>query len=310
MSIEPFNEPGALLAVDARARVGECPIWDADRGRVVWLDIPAQTIHSFWPGSQATRAQPVPEVISAIALCTDGGLIGASPAGLVRIDEEAEGNPLTRIAAIPHRSPSLHMNDGKSDRAGRFWAGSVAVSAQDAGCAALHRLNGDGSVTTEIEGVTISNGLGWSPDLDSGALSDRRPFIEIDAADGAPDGLAVDVDGCVWVAVVHGGEVRRYSPTGDLVARITLPTSVVTSCCFGGPHLTELYITTSAEHVRSERRASEPLAGGLFVCEVGVPGVPVSAAVTSSLEPAATPHAAERARDTTRRSAPRAEPRG
>jgi sugar lactone lactonase YvrE len=121
-------------------------------------------------------------------------------------------------------------------------------------------------------------------DLDSGTLGDRHPFIEVDADDGAPDGLAVDLDGCVWVAVVHGGEVRRYSPTGDLVARVTLPTSVVTSCCFGGPQLTELYITTSAEHVRAERRASEPLAGGLFVCDVGVPGLPVSPAATAPIE--------------------------
>ncbi len=295
-SAQSMPDAEARLAVDARARVGECPIWDADRARVVWLDIPGQTINSFWPGSQATRVQSVPQEISAIALRADGGLVGTSSEGFVLIDEGDAVNPLRLIATVPHRSPTLHMNDGKCDRAGRFWAGSVAVNAQDAGRAALHRLDPDGSVSTEIEGVTVSNGLGWSPDdrhmyytdsasqrvdrfefnLDSGALGEAQPLIEVDATDGAPDGLAVDQDGFVWVAVVHGSEVRRYSPAGDLVARVKLPTSVVTSCCFGGPELTELYITTSAEHVRGERRASEPLAGGLFVCDVGVPGLPVS----------------------------------
>ena len=180
----------------------------------------------------------------------------------------------------------MRMNDGGCDPDGRFYCGSMAYD-QSAGAAALYRLDPDRSVHVVLEGLTISNGLEWSPDgarayyvdtatrrLDvfdydlASGLSGRRPLVEIG---GDPDGLTVDARGGVWVALCGGGAVHGYTPEGGLAEVVDVPTPKVTACTFGGPRLDELYITTSREHVDP---ADDPLAGALFRAEVGVAGLP------------------------------------
>jgi sugar lactone lactonase YvrE len=182
------------------------------------------------------------------------------------------------------------MNDGKCDPAGRFLAGTAARAA---GGAALYRLDTDGRVTTLIENVTLSNGLGWSPDgalmyyvdtaaetvdvmdydLSTGTVRDRRIFVNLRDVRGRPDGLTVDADGGVWIAMARGGTVRRYSPAGRLDHVIDMPVQRVTSVAFGGTDLADLYVTTSRDGLTESDLAIEPQAGAVFCVQaVGATG--------------------------------------
>jgi len=179
------------------------------------------------------------------------------------------------------------MNDGKCDPAGRFWAGTRSDTPQ-ARRGGLYRFDPDGTVTTVLGGVGTSNGLEWSEDggtlyyidsamgavdafdfdLGSGALQNRRRFVEIGPGDGTPDGMTIDTEGGIWVALLGGAAVRRYTRDGLLDQVIEFPVSLVTSCAFGGPNLDELYVTTAAHRLKSP----EIFAGSLFRCETGFRG--------------------------------------
>ena len=195
-----------------------------------------------------------------------------------------------RMAAVEADRPENRMNDGKSDSRGRFWAGTMGLDARP-GAGALYRLDPSGRVRTMVSPVGLSNGLGWSPDErrmyyadslahrvdvfdyepEEGLISNRATLAEVPAEVGLPDGLCVDVEGFVWLAVFGAGEVRRYSPEGGLERTLRLPVSKVTCPAFGGERLDELYITSAGEGVDPAR---EPHAGGLFRCRPGVRGMP------------------------------------
>ena len=189
----------------------------------------------------------------------------------------------------------MRMNDGKVDPSGRFWAGSMATD-EHAGAGTLYRLDPDRSVTPMLDGLTISNGLDWSDDrrtmyyIDTGtgrvdrfayddvegAISDRQPLVTIAAADGFPDGMTLDAEGFLWVALFDGWGVNRYAPDGRLDRRIELPAQQVTSVTFGGPDYAELYITTGQEGFPPGGRPDQPHAGGVFRCDPGVRGRPAN----------------------------------
>ena len=246
--------------VDARAALGEGPRWDAQRGELLWVDIERGEVHR---GQDVTRFD---ERVGAAIPTTDGGLLVATASALV-----LDGR---RVARFPH-GPDIRANDGACDPDGRFWVGSMALDERD-GAGALHRY-ADGRLTTVLEGVGLSNGLGWSPDgtlmyyVDSntgrvdvfdydGELANRRPFARIEQ--GTPDGLAVDDDGGVWVAIWGGACVRRFDPDGTLVHEVAVPAEHVTSCCFGGDDRRSLFITTAAPD------------GRVYVTDAGVGGPP------------------------------------
>ena len=283
--------PEAELFVDARARLGEGPVWDARSARLVWVDIEGRALHSTDRATGATTSLPMPLPIGVAVPRRSGGFVAALEDGFHAIDPDGRTE---HIAAIDNDAGRLRFNDGACDPAGRFLAGTMAYDfAPDA--AALYRLDPDLSVTRLLEDVTISNGLGWSADggtmyyvdtptrrIDAfdydaatGAMSRRRTFAEIDGV-GRPDGLCVDVEGAVWVALWPGWSVRRYLADGTLDAVLPVPAAQVSSCVFGGPQLDRLYITTAWSGLSDDDRRSQPHAGSLFRADVGVPGLPRS----------------------------------
>jgi sugar lactone lactonase YvrE len=207
-----------------------------------------------------------------------------------------EGLSETGPLRPPGMGDDVRFNDGACDPAGRFWAGTVAHDVRP-GAGALYRLDPDGTITTVLEGVTESNGLGWSPDggilyyIDSGEREPRVRAFDYDLETGrigwepheligfppgpvVPDGLVVDAEGCLWVAMWGGGEVRRYAPTGGLLATFPVPVSRPTCPGFGGPGLADLYLTTAWEGMDDQQRAAEPLAGHLLRTRPGTEGLP------------------------------------
>ncbi len=273
------------------AELGEGPVWDGATGSLVWVDILAGLVHRHAPSTGLTDTLEVGRPVGAVALRAGGGLVLATDDGFRFI--EAGGTTSRLVAPINADDPELRMNDGKCDPLGRFWAGTMRYD-QRAGGGALYCLGSDATVTLEIKDVTISNGIDWSPDgrtmyfIDTptqrvdafdfdpagGRISARRSLISIDPADGGPDGLTVDADGYVWVALWGGWSVRRYTPEGRPEREIRLPAAHVTSLAFGGAHLDELFITTAWEGLATEQRAAQPEAGGLFHCRPGVRGRP------------------------------------
>jgi sugar lactone lactonase YvrE len=269
------------LVLDAKADLGEGPIWDLDRRLLLFVDIMRGHVHAFDPVSNEDRVFAVGLPVGAVVCAERGDWIVAAGRGFHRLDPES--GRVAPIAEAAAGRVDLRMNDGYVDRRGRFWAGTLSLERQ-AGQGALYRLDPDGTVHTMLEPVTTSNGLDWSPDgrlmyyVDSrtrrvdvfdfdeetGAISRRRPFLEAVAGEGRPDGLIVDAEGGIWVAFWRGGAVRRYSPEGRLEETVTVPAALVTKCAFGGPELRDLYITTARGDLTAAERAAQPLAGALF----------------------------------------------
>lgn len=285
------NDLNATLevAVDVGAGLGEGPIWDDRADELIFVDSEAGLIYRFDPAAECLSQVAVGPMIGAALPREAGGFVATSVDGLLTVEPSGESRLLV---PVEQDRPHCRMNDAKCDSRGRLFSGTLS-SPFERGGNALYRIDPDGSLHCIQAGITVSNGIGWSPDerlfyyvdtsargidrfdydIDTGAISGRRRFVDIDRADGFPDGLCVDAEGHVWIALFMGGQVRRYDPDGRLVARISLPVSTVTSCNFGGPALTDLYITTARNHVPADARAGEPLAGALFRCRPGVTGL-------------------------------------
>lgn len=268
----------AELVAEAHAQLGEGPLWDGRTSELLWVDILAGVVHRFDPVTGADRAFDVGSSVGAVVPRALGGYALAVAAGFALATDEGE---VTDVVPVGHDA-AVRMNDGACDSAGRFWAGSMRLDEAPGG-GSLYRLDADHGVQTICRGVTISNGVGWSLDdtllyyvdtptrtIDvfdfdarTGAAGGRRTLA---AVEGFPDGLVVDAEGFLWVAFWGGGQVRRYSPEGDLAEAIDVPAAHTTKAAFGGPTLTDLYITTAA--------GDERHAGGLFVAQPGVAGRP------------------------------------
>lgn len=278
---------GGVRRIDAAPIVrtsnvaGESPRWDVDAGVIRWVDIPRRALHACGPDGGAHASVATERMVGAIVPATDGWS-AAAEGGFYGIDVDT--GALDLLAAVDD-GPRMRMNDGACDPAGRFWAGSMALDAR-LGAGTLWCLSGS-DVRPCLRDLTIPNGLDWSPDatrmyyvdstthrvdvfdfdVDTGSMTSGRAFAAVD--DGLPDGLTVDADGCVWVAVWGAGEVRCFDPRGDLIAIVGVPTPQVTSCAFGGASLDRLFVTTAALGLD---RTEEELAGALFACEPGVIG--------------------------------------
>jgi sugar lactone lactonase YvrE len=267
---------------DAVAYHGEGPVWSEHWGGLRWVDMLAGDVLSLRTDG-SVRRRHVAKVIAAIRPRRGGGAVLGIERGFAL--EDADGS-LSELGGL-WTDTNLRMNEGACDPDGRFYCGSMAYDKRP-GAGALYRLDPDRSVRVVLENVTVSNGLDWSPDgtlayyndtdahrtdvfdydTDAG-LTRRRPFAE---TAGRPDGLTVDAEGGVWVALSDGGQVRRYTAEGALDAVIELPVTKVTACAFGGPRLEQLFITTSREGLAP---SAEPQAGALFRAVPGVTGFPV-----------------------------------
>jgi sugar lactone lactonase YvrE len=282
------------VAISARAELGERPFWDAATGSLMWVDILAGHLHRYRPGVSDSVFHTAGVAVGAAAPRAGGGYVLAAADGFRLVG--ASGLPDGGPQRPPGMLADIRFNDGACDPVGRFWAGTVAGDRR-AGAAALYRLDPSGEIAVVLDGVTESNGLGWSPDggtfyyidsgepqprirsfpcdLAAGTLGAPRDLVQPPPSQGIPDGLVVDADGCLWVAFWGGGAVRRYAPDGSLLAELRVPVSQPSCPAFGGPDLDELFVTTAWENMTEAQRAAEPLAGHVLHTRVeGVRGQP------------------------------------
>ncbi|NOU63605.1 SMP-30/gluconolactonase/LRE family protein [Paenibacillus sp. LMG 31461] len=276
---------------DVKANLGEGPVWDHTTGQLIWVDINGQAVHLYKPADGSNRTIALDQKVGAAVPRQQGGMVLALERGFHLLDLETE--TLSPIVDPESHLPNNRFNDGKCDRAGRFWAGTMALS-ESVAAGSLYCLDIDGTVRTLEDGcITVSNGLGWSPDNtimyyidsptkkvvaydydgESGSISNPRTVVIIAEDEGFPDGMAVDNDGMLWIAQWGGWQVGRYDPaTGEKIGSIAIPVERTSSCAFGGEHMDELYITTARVGVSEEESVNQPLAGALFRIKLDVKG--------------------------------------
>ena len=281
----------AELVVDAKAELGEGPLWDPSQQRLYWVDILQKHLHIYDPVSNTDRIVIVEQMPGTVVVRKRGGLMLAVEGGFAEFDSES-GN-FSIIHDPESDIPGNRFNDGKCDPAGRFWAGTMEFHGKPE-CGNLYRLNTDLTVHKVLENVSISNGIVWSADAKtmyfidsltrrvdafdydnaSGDISNRRTACSLAPGKDMPDGMAIDVDDCLWVAHFYGNCVSHWDPrTGKQIGEISVPAGQVTACAFGGANLDELYITTARED-KEALGEDEPVAGGLFKAIPGVIGAP------------------------------------
>lgn len=282
------------IAVPAGAELGERPFWDGTG--LVWVDIMAGHLHRHRPGegneivlALAAEGHPVP--IGAAAPRRGGGYVLATEAGFQLAGPDGRIEHVIRPPGMP---ADARFNDGACDPAGRFWAGTVTNDVRP-GAGALYRLDTDGTVTAVLDGITESNGIGWSPDggtmyyidsgepqprirafgfdVSSGNLGESRDLVRFPGDGQVPDGLIVDAEGCLWVAVWGGSRVVRYSPDGQVLATLPTPVSQPTCPAFGGAGLDVLYVTSAWQGMTTGQRDAEPLAGHVLHTRPGAQGM-------------------------------------
>lgn len=279
--------------LDARARLGECPVWSVAERVLYWVDIKGRTLNRFDPATGLNVAVPQAEDIGCIALAADGGFVAGLRSGLWRLDRE--GRAVARVADNPEDHATSRFNDGRADPRGRFLAGTIDEP-KAGGKAHLYRFDERGLVPL-AEGLLTSNGLAFSPDgawlyhsdtprftvfrypydLDTGVIGPRQVFAMLTPTEsdrGRPDGAAVDSDGCYWTALYEGARVQRYAPDGRLLAEYPVPAQCPTMVAFGGADLKTLFVTSARDGRPEEELARLPQSGGLFAMRVDVAGLP------------------------------------
>lgn len=276
----------AEQVTDPHAHHGEGPVWFSDPGELRFVDMLAGDICTVDHATGNVSRLHIGTVAAAFRPRTSGGMVAAIERGFAYIDPDGTVHPLGELWS----DDGIRMNEGACDPDGRFYCGSMAYGATT-GAGTLWRLDTDGTTSVAIENVTISNGLIWTPDggtayyidtptkrvdafdydTDRG-LTNRRPVVTIQAERGGPDGMTLDTEGYLWVAIWGGNAVHRYAPDGRLDGVVDLPVSRVSACTFGGPNLDELFITTSRQGLVDD---SEPAAGAIFSTKPGVHGLPI-----------------------------------
>lgn len=272
--------------------LGEGPLWHPGEGTLYWVDITGKKIQRYFPASGNSEVFDVPRMVSALGLRQAGRFICAAEDGFHFWSPE--GNRFEPIHDPERGKEGARFNDGKVDRAGRFWAGSMTPRGASS---ALYRLDANLSVHRMVSKITISNGIGWSPDnqtmyyvdsnrlviyafdfdLRTGGINSQRDFVKFDADCGVPDGLTVDSEGFIWCALYDGWKVVHIDPQGIIVKEIRMPVARPSSVAFGGQHLDKLYITSIDEGLSPVEKAQQPMAGDLFMVKPGVRGLPETA---------------------------------
>lgn len=270
--------------------LGEGPMWHSQEEALYWVDIENPSLHRLIPKTQHYQRWEMSDYIGAVVPRKKGGVVVTVGNKVFGMD--IPSGKMTPLAEIKPWDNTVRMNDGKCDRRGRFWVG-VAHFDPENPKGGLYRLDRNGALTQMEHSITISNGLGWSPDnkifyytdglryciyqydfdLDTGSLSNRRVFVQLEKSPIEPDGLTVDAEGFVWQAQWNGGRIVRYAPNGQVDQVVDMPVTRPTSCIFGGPNYDILYVTTCSRGIGEKEILPEP-AGALFAIYPGVKGIP------------------------------------
>jgi sugar lactone lactonase YvrE len=294
--ISPAAHVKTSRAGDIACVVGESPLWCARRALWYWVDIPARTIWRFDPATGATRSWQTDEMVACIALDEAGDLVAGMESGIFHLRLAADGQTVDarRLATPAESMAGMRFNDGRCDRQGRFWSGTMALDGTHAPAVGkLYRYSAaQGLSTPVVSGLVTQNGLAWSPDgrtmylsdshasrrvvwafdydIDSGTPSGQRVFVDMTQHPGRPDGAAIDVDGCYWTCANDAGQLHRFTPEGKLDRSVLLPFAKPSMCSFGGDDMKTLLVTS----ISAGAPAGDLLAGTVVMLDAGVAGMP------------------------------------
>lgn len=288
------DRPDVRVAIAGSAFLGEGPHWSAARRRLYWVDILAPAVLHADPQRGGVTVVPMPELVGTIVPRRRGGFVATTQHGIKAID--IDSGAMAPIADPEADRPGNRFNDARCDRAGRLWAGTLAIDTSP-GEGSLYRFDPDGRAHRMDGGFHVSNGLDFSPDnrrlyftdtgkrriyvydfdLETGEIDNRRVFHELPEGVGTPNGLTVDAEGCVWSAQWDGWCLTRYDPDGVVERVINLPVPRPTSCIFGGPDLATLYVTSARIRLSAQQLLEAPFSGSVFAVDAGVRGLPEAA---------------------------------
>ena len=283
----------AEIEINTHAHLGEGSLWHAQRRVLYWVDIIGHKVYAYDPRTKINRTYDVGSDVGTVVARKSGGLIVALRFGIASLCEVS--GQVTMLKEVPNAVNELRFNDGKCDPAGRFWVGTMGY-AFGKGAGALWCFDAKHTLERKVSEITCSNGIVWTSDqktmyyidtptgrvdafdyhAESGEIRNRRTAVEIGKGDGHPDGMTIDANDNLWVAMWGGWKVIQYDPkSGQKITEIAIPGAErITSCAFGGENLDTLYITSSGGDLKPEDQKKQPNAGCLFVCKPGVKGVP------------------------------------
>ena len=287
----------AELIVDARNAVGECPVWVPEENALYWVDIPAGGLQRWSAETGHVHAWRAPQMLACIARHRDGGWVAGMESGFFHLHPHNDGSlDSNLLAPVEHARTDMRLNDGRCDRQGRFWAGSMVLNmGANAADGTLYRYSAGqrGPLEAQLSGFIVPNGLGFSPDgrtmylsdshplvqqiwafdydTDSGTPSNRRLFVDMNQFAGRPDGAAVDAEGGYWICANDAGLIHRFTPDGRLDRSLAVPVKKPSMCAFGGSRLDTLFVTSIRP---GDDHDEQSLAGGVFALNPGVKGLP------------------------------------
>jgi xylono-1,5-lactonase len=281
------DQPQVTCVADVQAVLGEGPVWVEREHALYWVDIQGSKVFRLHDGDVRTWDTPIR--VCSLAPRASGGFVAGTEDGIFFVD--LDSGRFEPIADPEADRPGNRFNDGKVDRAGRFWAGTMDDKERES-AGTLYRLDPDLRCTDIDHGYRITNGPAFSPDGrlmyhsdtarqltyvfdvdDAGNAANRREFARFAADEGFPDGMTVDAEGCLWIAFWGGWCVRRYSPQAELMRKLELPAGQITSCAFGGEGLRTLFVTSARRGLEGTELARQPFSGGLFAAQAGVAGI-------------------------------------
>ncbi|XP_031571874.1 regucalcin-like [Actinia tenebrosa] len=294
-----MTKPEISVVSECCTDLGEGPFWDNTIHRCLYVDILGKSIHLLDPTTGKDQKYQFEDTIGAAVMRKKGGSVLLT-SGLKIIFLDLETQKQETVATVDGDKPHNRFNDGKCDPAGRFWSGTMGPEPRPVEVVpeqgTLYSFDKNHKVQSHFNKITISNGLAWSPDdktfyfvdsflgcvyafdydLASGSIDNKRVAIQIDPSHGVPDGITVDVDGMLWIAMYNGGKVARYNPTtGNVITTVNFPVTKTTSVCWAGPNYDELLVTSERKRLSPEEKKQQPLAGSIFkVKNLGTGGLP------------------------------------
>ena len=286
------TSPDIRVVVSSSNLIGESPVWSVAQQALYWVDVEGKLVQRIDPATGDVERWTMPEVTSCIGLRQRGGLVAGTRTGFIFLDTTT--GAVTPITHPEADMPGNRFNDGKVDRAGRFWAGTKNIANSSETTGSVYRLDPNLEAHRIDRGISCVNGIAWAPDNRTmylcdtwlrciyaydfepaaGVARNRRLFVQLAPEDGYPDGLTVDADGFLWNAHYDGWRITRYAPDGRIDRIVRMPVQQVTSVMFGGANLRTLFVTSAKLRLAPEARASQPLAGHVFAFEPGVKGLP------------------------------------